>query len=130
MTRKSFTKTRGIWDTRRWVSIPKLQSEDQEGQIISSLESMAGVCQVLAYSEKSKIHVMYDQEITDFQSVLMMLENVGFPISNSWWSTKMAGWYQYLDKNARHNATSPVTQSSCCSTNNQPQERERDNRAR
>ncbi len=123
MAQKKFTKVRGIWDTCRWISIPNLQSEDQERQVITPLESVAGICQVLAYANKSKLYVMYDQEITDFQSILTMLKKLDFPASNSWWSVKKADWYQYLDKNARHNAITPVTQSSCCSTNNQPHER-------
>jgi len=117
MARQKFTKVQGCWDVCRKLSVPNLRSEEHVKLITGALHSTPGICQVLVYASEHKIHVMYDQAITNFQSIQAVLKKLGFPISDSWWSQKMANWYQYLDKNAHHNATTPVVQTSCCSVN-------------
>ena len=41
-----------------------------------------------------------------------VLEDIGFPASESWWSRLKANWLQYLDENGRENANAPA--APCC----------------
>jgi hypothetical protein len=113
MSRDSFIKRRGAWDIRHWIRIPKLSDDLQAEQITATLSAMTGVRQVVTYPERQKIRVVYDQTQTDFLQVLKRLEAMGLPAASDWWSRKKAGWFQYLDQNARINAAIPA--SPCCS---------------
>lgn len=61
---------------------------------------------------RKRLKVLYNATITSFSAISELLEGIGFPPDESWWNRTKAGWYAYLDENARSNARAPVP--PCC----------------
>ncbi|PLX61818.1 heavy-metal-associated domain-containing protein [Sedimenticola selenatireducens] len=113
MSRDQFIKMRGVWDTRHWIAVPGLSHEADGLLLEQSLSALDGIRLVQIVPGRRRIRVTYDQTRIDFRQILERLESIGFPASDSWWSVRKAGWFQYLDRNARENAHAP--EPPCCS---------------
>ncbi|MES9899910.1 MAG: heavy-metal-associated domain-containing protein [Sedimenticola sp.] len=113
MSRDDSSANRGVWDTSHQISIPSLNHEADGLQISQFLNALTGMREVKISTSDQKVHVTYDQKQTNFQQIQEKLEEIGFPISGSWWSRRKADWFQYLDTNARANANEPTP--PCCS---------------
>lgn len=113
MSRDQFIKMRGAWDTRHWISVPALSHQADALQLEASLAALQGMTRVIAYPNKQKIRVTYDQTQLDYQQILERLASIGFPAAAGWWSLRKADWFQYLDQTARENARAP--EPPCCS---------------
>jgi hypothetical protein len=113
MSRDQFIKMRGAWDTRHWISVPALSHEADGLQLEKSLAELPGVNRIIAYPQKKKIRVTYDQTQLNYNQILERLESIGFPASTGWWALRKAGWFQYLDQTAKENACAP--DPPCCS---------------
>lgn len=112
MSRDHFIKMRGAWDTRHWIAIPALSHEADGLQVEEHLKKQLGVSHVQIFMTTKQIRVTYDQTVIDYDQILEHLGQIGFEASNSWWSTKKATWFQYLDINARESASAPSP--PCC----------------
>lgn len=114
MSRDQFIKMRGAWDTRHWISVPALNHEADGIQLEKSVAELAGVSRVIAYPQRKKIRVTYDQTQLNYTQILERLESIGFPASMGWWAMRKAVWFHYLDQTAKDNACAP--DPPCCSS--------------
>ena len=112
MSRGSFIRMRGVWDTRHWIKIPGLKQEQQE-TLEAELFGMEGVTAVSIYLNRGKIRVSYDQRAIDIRALLSKLDALGKPAAADWWSSKKWAWIQYLDETAGENAN--ALPANCCS---------------
>ena len=113
MGREDFMRLPGAWDVRHWISIPALGHEADGNAIAAALGKLQGMRRVRAYVGRKRIRVLYDQTKLDFYLIKDQLEQVGFPMADSWWWRQKENWFQYLDTNARDNANAPPP--VCCS---------------
>ena len=113
MSSEYFMRLPGAWDVRHWIRIPALRHEADGNAIVAELGKLQGIRRVKAYVVRKKIRVLYDQTKVDFHLIKNQLEQVGFPMADSWWWRQKEKWFQYLDTNARDNANAPPP--PCCS---------------
>jgi cation transport ATPase len=113
MSRDNFIKMRGAWDTRHWIQIPALTHEADGLQIQKHLGMIDGVSHLQIEGRSRKLRITYDQRVIDYHEITQRLESIGFPPSENWWAKRKAAWFQYLDSNAKINASAPPP--PCCS---------------
>jgi len=111
---KSFSsmKSDGVWDVNRRIQIPGLVHAADGMAIERAVNAVSGVRSISMDMDKHQILVRYDASRSDYEEIVEVLENTGFPSSENWWSRVRGSWYQYSDTNARDNAKAPPP--ACC----------------
>lgn len=112
MAHDNSSNSSGVWDVRRRLVIPALTRKADASALHSALVSLDGVKGVITDIARSMLEVRYDASITDYRTVVTLLDERGFSPRRSWWSNLKGSWYQFLDSNARDNAHLPPP--SCC----------------
>ena len=102
----------GAWDVNRRIEIPALVHAADGMAIERVVNAVPSVLHVAINVEKNLVIVRYDASKLNYQLILELLENTGFPPSDSWWSRVRGSWYQFSDSNARDNAKAPPP--ACC----------------
>ena len=102
----------GTWEVTRRIKLPALGHAAAAMAVERALESLIGVRKVRADVEKKQVRVRYDATGSNYQAIVRVLENTGFPPLDNWWSRLKAGWFQYPDTNSRDNAEAPSP--PCC----------------
>ncbi|WP_051301719.1 heavy-metal-associated domain-containing protein [Sedimenticola selenatireducens] len=105
-------KFEGAWDVNRRINIPALVHAADGMAIERVVNALSGVHEVTINVEKHLVVVHYDASKSDYQEILELLENTGFPPSDNWWSRVKCNWYQFSDTNAKDNAKAPPP--ACC----------------
>lgn len=112
MNRSAASKPTGVWDVRRKIKIPALVHEADAMMVEGRVGSLPGVRSVAADVQKHQLTVCYDVTGSDYQSIIELLENTGFPPLNNWLTRRKKSWYQYTETTARENAKAPPP--ACC----------------
>lgn len=112
MKTQDLTKPVGVWEVRRRIQIPALVQAADTAAMESTLSTLAGFRKMAADVEKHQIIVRYDASQSDYQSIVDVLENTGFPPLDNWWGRFKGSWFEYCDTNARDNAKAPSP--PCC----------------
>ena len=105
-------KPAGAWKVRRRINIPALVHAADALAVEDAISALSGVRRVATDEEKHQVVVLYDARQTDFESIVEVLENTGFPPLDSWFSRLKGNWIQFTDTNARDNAKAPPP--ACC----------------
>ena len=113
MSRTDFMKIKGVWDVKRRIPIPALRHQADAEVVVSALEGLPGVHEVIADTGRRHVQVLYDVTGSDYDTLREVLAGIGFPAANGWWERLKGNWYQYLDSNGRDNAHAP--EPPCCS---------------
>ena len=112
MKTSSSMKSEGAWDVNRRITIPALVHAADGMAIERVVNTISGVRNVSINVDKHQVVVHYDASKSDYQGIVELLENTGFPLSDSLWSRVRGNWYQYSDTNARENAK--ALPPACC----------------
>ena len=112
MKREDALKPTGTWEVRRRIKIPALVHAADALAIERALGKLSGVRKAAANIDKHQVVVRYDITGSDYQTIVEVLENTGFPPLNNWWCRYKTKWFQYLDTNGRDSANAPI--SPCC----------------
>jgi len=113
MSRSDFMKIKGVWDVKRKIAVPSLSHQADAEIVVSALSGLQGVHEVQVDMIRQQLVVLYDVTGIDYQTIIEVLERIGYPASNDRWARLKGGWYQYLDSNGRDNAHAP--EPPCCS---------------
>jgi hypothetical protein len=105
-------KPTGTWEVRRGFTLPALVQAANAAEIERLVGDLPGVCKLSIDLEKHQIAVLYDASKTDYQTIVVTLQNSGFPPLDNWWGRVKGGWFQFTDTNARDNAKAPPP--ACC----------------
>jgi copper chaperone CopZ len=102
----------GTWEVRRRIKIPALVHAADAMAVERVVSALSGVRKVAADVDKQEVVVRYDASQSAYQMIVEVLENIGFPPLDNWWSRFKGNWFQYSDTNARDNANAPSP--ACC----------------
>ena len=102
----------GVWDVSRTIRIPALKHDADATLLARAMEAQDGVKRVTADIARQRLEILYDASMVDYQTVITLLEQQGFPPVKNWWSRLIGNWYQFTDSNARENANLPPP--ACC----------------
>ena len=105
-------KPAGVWEVRRRIKLPALVHADDTRAVERAVSALSGVRKVAMDVDKHQISVRYDARQSTYQAIVEVLENIGFPPLDDWWSRLKGSLYQYSDTNARDNAKAPPP--ACC----------------
>ncbi|MCU7815850.1 MAG: heavy-metal-associated domain-containing protein [Candidatus Thiodiazotropha sp. (ex Rostrolucina anterorostrata)] len=108
----SSMKIFGAWEVRRKIKVPALNHDADAMAVERALDSLPGIRRVAADATRQQVIVLYDIRGADFQTIVAMLEHVGFPPLDDWWSRRKMSWYTFTDSNGRDNAKAPP--AACC----------------
>ena len=103
------TRRAGAWEVRRKIH---LETAPDPETLARALDGCAGVKAFRLSPSRRLLTVGYDITITDYVEIRETLAKAGFRISDNWWHSRKARWFQSLDLTGRENAgTRP---SPCC----------------
>ena len=112
MYRQDQIKPTGAWDVRRKIKIPALVHQADAMAVEGKIGSLLGVHSVAADIGKRQLIVCYDITGSDYQSIVELLADTGFPPLDNWLSRRKKSWYEYTEATARENAKAPPP--ACC----------------
>jgi hypothetical protein len=112
MSKNQDAQAGGIWDVRRRIRVPALGHEADAAALVRVMESFNGVKEVVADAGRNRIDIRYDASVVDYQSLMAVLEEQGYPPAKNWWTSLKGNWYQFTDSNSRENANLPPP--ACC----------------
>lgn len=105
-------QARGPWEVVRRIRLPALATAADAEAVRNALAEESGVKELAIDLAGHRLLVRYDVNRLDFQTLLQLLENAGYPTQPGLLSRLRAGLYQYADTNARENARTPPP--PCC----------------
>jgi hypothetical protein len=87
----------------RWTfELPAMTRVADARGLERKLAGVAGVRQVRAESERSRVRVQYDIRVCDYKGLERVLEDdAGFVPLGNWWVRLKSNWYQYSDTTGR-----------------------------
>jgi copper chaperone CopZ len=112
MTYRQSIKPEVAWEACRSMHLHSLSHAADAMAVEKALSEATGVIQIRLDLEKKCLKVLYNATVTSFASISELLEETGFPPDDSRWSRIRAGWYAFLDENARTNARAHAP--PCC----------------
>jgi hypothetical protein len=98
---------------KRTVTLSSGGGADCTQRAFDALASLEGMLIVKAIRGPGRLRLRYDAARLGFGQIVAALEEIGCPLSKTWWSGIKTSWYSFLDDNARVNSGSRP--SSCCS---------------
>jgi len=106
------SKQGGAWEVSRTIKLYMLPPDIDRVAVEGAVSALPAVHEVVLDVANKQIHVGYDASQTDYQSILDALKDMGISQEKSAWNRLKAGWFQYLDTNARENAR--AAPPACC----------------
>ena len=113
MTKKHSQPENASQLVHRVVKIPILYCEHCLNKITRHFDTLSGINSLKFDIAKKKLYVEYDASKLGYNNLKKQLAEIGYPVSNNFWSNIRGALYQYQDENIRGNATSG--DGACCS---------------
>jgi hypothetical protein len=99
-------------EVRRRIKLAGPVDPEEARVIEEALVNLPGLRQARVNSKRRLVDIRYDVALTDYLSLLKILEEVGYPSLRSWWSRCKRGWFAFTEENMRQNAKAPPP--PCC----------------
>lgn len=112
MQHRASMKPQTAWEACRCIKLPAISHAADGMAIEKALAKVPGVIKTEIDINRRRLRVLYNATLTEFKTISEILEDTGFPPTQSWWQKVKGNWYEYLDDNARTNAKAPAP--PCC----------------
>jgi len=112
MNRKSPQALNEAFIANRTIPVLNIHSQGCVGVIQEALGKLPAIQKIDINVKRKQVRLVYDSTQIGFELIEKSLIQVGYPITDNWWTKLKIAWYCYMDDTDQSN--SEFAGGACC----------------